>query len=134
MPIEIRAPLKGEAIMAEDETKAQAPQQEAEPELPLPWKQIQSAIWLVGLAILFWQGWIWPGILVLMAISGVSQALMQWYLNRQQEQRQATQRRTDWLPSKCPNCGAPLSVATVHWTGVETADCPYCSAHLKRSA
>ncbi len=31
-----------------------------EPELPLPWKQVQSAIWLIGLAILFWQGWIWP--------------------------------------------------------------------------
>ena len=105
-----------------------------EPELPLPWKQIQSAIWLIGLAILFWQGWIWPGILVLTAISGVSQALMQWVVKRQQEQRQATQRRTDWLPSKCPNCGAPLSVATVHWTGTETADCPYCNAHLKPAA
>lgn len=37
---------------------------EEETELPLPWKQIQSAIWLIGLAILFWQGWFWPGILV----------------------------------------------------------------------
>ena len=120
--------------MPEDETKTQAPQQEAEPELPLPWKQIQSAIWLIGLAILFWQGWIWPGILVLVAISGVSQALMQWYIQRQEEQRQVAQRRTSWLPSKCPNCGAPLSVSTVHWTGAETADCPYCNAHLNPSS
>ena len=47
---------------------------------------------------------------------------------------QAAQRRTDWLPSKCPNCGAPLSVATVQWTGTETADCPYCNAHLKATS
>ena len=121
--------------MSDESTEAKKQEKQGEePELPLPWKQIQSAIWLIGLAILFWQGWIWPGILVLVAISGVSQALMQWYLTRQEEQRQATERRTDWLPSKCPNCGAPLSVATVHWTSTETADCPYCNAHLKPTA
>lgn len=120
--------------MSENETRPQAPQEKEEPELPLPWQQIQSAIWLIGLAILFWKGWFWPGILVLTAISGVSQALMQWYIQRQREQREAAQRRTDWLPSKCPNCGAPLSVSTVEWTGTETADCPYCSAHLKASS
>lgn len=115
------------------EMPASKPQRDdgEEPELPLPWKQIQSAIWLIGLAILFWQDWFWPGILVLTAISGVSQALMQWYVKRQQEERLAAQRRADWLPGKCPNCGAPLSVTTIHWTGPETADCPYCNAHLK---
>ncbi|HRI57134.1 MAG TPA: hypothetical protein PK170_08570 [Anaerolineae bacterium] len=120
--------------MSEEHTKAKRQTEDEEPELPLPWKQIQSAIWLIGLAILFWKGWFWPGILVLTAISGVSQALMQWTIQRQAEQRQATQRRADWLPSKCPNCGAPLSVSTVQWTGAETADCPYCHAHLKPAA
>jgi hypothetical protein len=105
-----------------------------EADLPLPWKQVQAAIWLIGLAILFWQGWIFPGILVLVAISGVTQALMQVYVKREQEKRQQTQRRTDWLPAKCPQCGGPLSVETVRWTGVDTADCPYCSAHLKPTA
>ncbi len=105
--------------------------QDDEPELPMPWQQVQSAIWLIGLAILFWQDWFWPGILVLSAISGLTHALMWWVIKRQAEQRQATQRRTDWLPSKCPHCGAPLSVSTVQWTGTESADCPYCSAHLR---
>jgi hypothetical protein len=105
-----------------------------EEELPMPWKQVQAAIWLIGLAILFWQGWIFPGILVLVAISGVTQALMQAYVKREAEKRQMTQRRTDWLPSKCPQCGGPLSVETVRWTGAATADCPYCSAHLKPAA
>ena len=102
-----------------------------EVELPMPWKQVQGAIWLIGLAYLFWQGPFFPGILVLVAISGVTQALIQVYVKQQEEKRQQTERRTDWLPAKCPNCGAPLSVETVRWTGPETADCPYCSAHLK---
>ena len=109
-----------------------------EPELPTPWKEVQAAIWLIGLAILFWQGWFWPGILVLVAISGVTQALLQTYVKRQQEQRQAEldqqqweQRRSDWLPSQCPQCGGPLSVESVKWTGPDTADCPYCNTHLR---
>lgn len=121
-----------------DETESKpAPQpahEDDEPELPMPWKQVQAAIWLIGLAYLFWKGPFFPGILVLVAISGVTQALMQVVVKRQAEQRQQSQRRTDWLPAKCPQCGGPLSVATVHWTGVDTADCPYCSAHLKPAA
>ena len=107
-------------------------------DLPFHWQQVQTAIWLIGLAILFWQGWIWPGILVLAAISGVSQGLMRWYVERQQTEQQATQRaeatieaRKDWLPAKCPNCGGPLSVETVKWTGPNSADCPYCSSNLR---
>lgn len=121
--------------------QSNAPAPAAEPELPTPWKQIQAAIWLIGLAILFWQGWWWPGILVLVAISGVTQAVLQTYVKRQQEQQQAElerqqreQRRSDWLPAKCPQCGGPLSVETVRWTGPDTADCPYCTAHLRPSA
>jgi hypothetical protein len=117
-----------------------APAPQAERELPTPWKQVQAAIWLIGLAILFWQGWFWPGILILVAISGVTQALMQTYVKRQQEQRQAEleqrqreQQRGEWLPSKCPQCGGPLSVDSVKWTGPESADCPYCTARLRPS-
>lgn len=111
-------------------------------ELPLPWAQVQSAIWLVGLAILFWQDWFWPGILVLAAISGLFQAGVQLYLSRQAERQstaqqqdsaaqQLTQERANWLPATCPKCGAPISVETVHWTGSSTADCPYCKANLR---
>jgi hypothetical protein len=107
-------------------------------ELPVPWQRIQGAIWLVGLAILFWQGWFWPGILILAAISGIFQAGVQLYLSRQAEaQKQAAavqqqiDERANWLPSTCPKCGAPISVQTVQWTGPNTADCPYCKANLR---
>jgi hypothetical protein len=119
----------------------QKPEKAAEPELPASWKQIQGAIWLIGLAILAWRGWWWPGILVLVAISGLIQAGIQMYLSSQsktaQEVSQAKElakERGEWLPSVCPACGAPLSVSTVHWTGPATADCPYCKANLKKTA
>ena len=65
-----------------------------EVELPMPWKQVQGAIWLIGLAYLFWKGPFFPGILVLVAISGVTQALIQVYVKQQEEKRQQTERRT----------------------------------------
>ena len=107
---------------------------EEKQELPFHWQQLQTAIWLIGLAILAWKGWWWPGILVLVAISGVSQGLMRWYVDRQKAEQQAKaamETRKDWLPAKCPNCGGPLSVDTVNWTGPSTADCPYCSTNLR---
>lgn len=113
----------------------------AEPELPPPWQRIQGAIWLIGLAILAWQNWWWPGILVLVAISGLVQAGIQMYLANQDKAQQdlrvekdLAKERAEWLPSICPNCGAPLSVSNVHWTGPATADCPYCKANLKKTA
>jgi hypothetical protein len=106
-------------------------------DLPLPWKRIQGAIWMLGIAILFWQGWWWPGILVLIAISGVFQAAVQIYLGRQESQtaevKQAAelaQQRADWLPSTCPQCGGPIGVETVQWIGEKSAICPYCSAKI----
>ncbi len=112
-----------------------------EDKLPVPWERVQTAIWLVGLAILFWQDWIWPGILVLAAISALYQAGVQLYLARQAEakrQAETTQQqineRANWLPATCPKCGAPISVETVNWTGANTADCPYCKANLRPAA
>lgn len=112
--------------------------QKTEPELPLPWLRIHGAIWLIGIAILAWQDWWWPGILVLIAISGLVQAGLQLYFSRKVEIKQAQveaqqldKERATWLPAVCPTCGGPLSMTTVRWTGPATADCPYCSAHLK---
>jgi hypothetical protein len=99
-------------------------------ELPVQWQQVQSAIWLIGLAILAWQSWWFPGILVLVAISGLTQAAIQVYLSRTDEQKAIEQTRMH-LPDKCPACGAPLSVSTVKWTGATTASCPFCGSNLK---
>ncbi len=108
-------------------------------DLPVPWQRIQLAIWLLGLALIAWQDWWWPGILVLAAFSGLVQAAIQVYLSRQLEinedrvqQNTLNLERAGWLPDVCPNCGGPVSVGTVNWTGSHTADCPYCKANLKK--
>ena len=99
--------------------------------LPLHWQRIQGAILLIGVAILALLDWWWPGILVLIAIIGLVQAGILRYNSRKIEEKQIAERRAEWLPSLCPSCGGPLSVATVNWTGPNTADCPYCKANLK---
>jgi formate dehydrogenase maturation protein FdhE len=78
---------------------------------------------------------------VLVALSGLVQAGIQIYLSKQSQTQQETSQakelakeRGEWLPSICPACGAPLSVSTVNWTGLATADCPYCKANLKKTA
>lgn len=125
----------------ESKNPKQESSQTKEKPLSMPWQRIQGAIWLLGLAVLAWQDWWWPGILVLVAISGLAQAAIQLYLSRQEEQKQQlgeaqklAQERAGWIPDLCPNCGGPLSVSTVNWTGPTTADCPYCKANLKKPA
>ena len=102
-----------------------------EPELPFLWQKVQSAIWLIGLAILFWQDWIFPGILVLVAISGLTQAAIVWYISREDKQQELRQVRVAGLPGNCPNCGGAIAVDSVRWTGDLTANCPYCNSGLK---
>jgi tetratricopeptide (TPR) repeat protein len=40
--------------------------------------------------------------------------------------------RSVWLPSRCPACGAPISVSTVRWSNVSMPECPYCGMSLQR--
>jgi len=114
-----------------------------------PWRQIHGAIWLIGLAVLAWKDWWWPGILVLVAISGIAEAVIQIAVPgavaegaEQASEQGATAEpasapvnapeahRADLLPSECPKCGAPVRGHEVRWTGSRSADCPYCGANL----
>jgi len=102
---------------------------------------VQSAIWLIGLAILFYTGNWFPGILVLVAISGITQALLA-SMAKSQEQKKAEQAalaasaRTAAMavPPNCPTCGAAISASSVTWTGPTTAQCPYCKAAIPLKA
>jgi hypothetical protein len=112
-----------------------------------PWRRLHAAVWLIGLAILFWRGWFWPGILVLVAISMLIEALLMQFAPQAFEEADETaaqaadsspspaappvqEHRAELLPSACPRCGAPVRSAEVKWTGSQAADCPYCGAHL----
>ena len=94
-----------------------------------PWRTIHGAIWMIGLAILLWQGWIWPGILILIALSGVLEAVIQMAVP-DAVAPEYREHRTELLPHSCPKCNAPISGDDVRWTGPQSADCPYCGANL----
>ena len=109
-----------------------------EGKLPFAWEQVQSAIWLVGLAILFWRGWWWPGILILMAVSGLTQALFFSMTQREAEAKEAVvaqrtleETRAVALPERCPACGGPLTTKSVIWKSNTTAACPWCTTAVK---
>ena len=113
-------------------------QDDDEEALPLPWQKIQGAIWLIGIAILAWQNWWWPGILILVAISGLTEALIRMQVSRQQARivadREATElaaTRALHLPEVCPSCGSPVNADEVTWTGEKTATCAFCASNLK---
>jgi hypothetical protein len=114
-----------------------------------PWRRIHGAVWLIGLAILFSTGRWWPGILVLIAISAILEAVIQLAVPEAvapelESEEEASvppppvavatasepQHRADLLPSKCPGCGAPVREDKVQWTGPQSADCPYCGTNL----
>lgn len=117
---------------------------EDKPELTGPWRSIHGAIWLIGLAILFWQGWWWPGILVLVAVSGVAEALIRQYAPDAVERTvppapavpaagpvaAPPEHRLERLPATCPKCGGPIRGYEVKWTGPQSADCPFCGVNL----
>ena len=117
---------------------------EDKPKLRDPWHSIQGAIWLIGLAVLFWKYWWWPGILILVAISSVAEALIREYAPGAVEKTEPSapaapsvtpasstpEHRLELLPAACPNCGGPIRGHEVKWTGPQSAGCPYCSANL----
>ncbi len=112
--------------------------------MPEHWEKVQTAVWLIGLAILAWQGWWWPGVLVLVAISGLTQALINRQVKKETEQgkqrtkaaaveadtaaRRATAEAA--LPDACPSCGSPVIVEDVRWSGTTSASCAYCGGAL----
>ena len=119
-------------------------------ELVGPWRNLHGAVWLIGLAILAWRDWWWPGILVLIAISLVIEGVLMQYAPQAFEKMEsssspspvaaapmpsspapsASEHRVDLLPSVCARCGGPIRGHEVKWTGPQSADCPYCGASL----
>jgi len=115
-----------------------------------PWRNIHGAVWLIGLAILAWKGWWFPGIFVLIAVSMILEAvLMKFAPHAYEEEKehpespstppadtaslaadQTPERHPELLPAVCPKCGAPVRAHEVRWTSPQSADCSFCGANL----
>jgi hypothetical protein len=94
---------------------------------------VQSGIWLIGLALLAWQGAWWPGILILVAISGITQAVLQGMAKRQAsvaETANAARAAATAVPPNCPTCGAAINASSGVWSGPTAAQCPYCKSAI----
>ena len=117
-------------------------------------RSFRGAIWMIGLAVLFFSGRWWPGILILIGISLVFSAF-----ERESEPRSfpdprfepqpiappapviltppspapapfISTPRADLLPDTCPRCGAPVRGNEIKWNGTHSASCSYCGSTL----
>jgi hypothetical protein len=105
-----------------------------------PWPQVQPAVWLLGLAILAWHGWWWPGILVLVAVSIVAKGMVRTLAPPAEADLPAapapasapalSPRPVEMLPDSCARCGGPVYGGEARWTGPRSAACPYCGSLL----
>jgi hypothetical protein len=106
-------------------------------ELPEHWGLVQGAIWMLGIAALAITGWWWPGIMIVVAISLLTEAAVRYAISKQSDQvdtaaaaSELAERRTEALPDTCPNCGSPATLTNADWTGPLSANCAFCGAAL----
>lgn len=136
-------------------------EKEAKKKMVGPWRSLHAIIWLVGIIILAINNSWWPGILVLVVISIIYEALLRRYAPHAFVEEQPSQpdapaqtaesagvaqvpvaaasppappeHRIELLPQACPNCNGPIRSHEVKWTGPQSANCPYCGTNLPMS-
>jgi hypothetical protein len=132
--------------------------QEPKKKLVGQWRNLHGAIWLIGLALLIWKGWMWPGILFLIAFSAILEFVIvrlvpSSYVEEEVEPSASSQNSApsvfsppftatagesityhpEQLPTNCSRCGAPARGHEVKWTSPYSADCSFCGANLPLS-
>ena len=105
--------------------------------MPEHWGLVQGAIWMIGIAVLAITGWWWPGIMIVVAISLLTEAAVRYSLKNQEDKQSTAAIETDLeaqrakaLPDKCPSCGSPVTVKSAVWTAPFSASCPFCATSL----
>ena len=117
------------------------------------WQVFHLILWLGGLYYLISRGQIFPGILLLLLISAIYEALLRRYVPHAYQETEAVEpssssaevpspapqsntspaspeHRLELLPQVCPSCNGPIRGHEVKWTGPQSADCPYCGTNL----
>jgi hypothetical protein len=117
------------------------------------WQIFHIILWAGGLYYLLTRGQIFPGILILFALSAIYEALLRRYVPTAYKEQvldipdtpaslptveptaettppAAAQHRLELLPQACPSCNGPIRGHEVKWTGPQSADCPYCGTNL----
>jgi hypothetical protein len=114
-----------------------------EEKLTGPWRKLHGAVWLFGLAVLVYMNWWWSGILVLVGLSSLVEALIliavpggaarsgndQRSTPRTASEQPDARHKTPILPHQCPKCGAPIPGSMAQPTTLDPT-CAYCGARL----
>ena len=119
-------------------------------------RNLQTAIWLIGIGVLALTGHWWPGILILVGLSMVAGAFTRGSAAELPEppdppappepptppappelpasNADAQQPIYDlsWLPSHCPHCGGNVRTSGLSMLNATTALCPYCGSRLEK--
>jgi hypothetical protein len=107
-----------------------------------PWRSIHGALWLIGLAIIAWQDWWWPGILVLVALSILVEALLKRFAPQayEEEQQPAIEPEPSSPPISTPAEPQPTSQPTTtttvppaqeHRLELLPSECPKCGGPIR---
>ena len=80
-------------------------------ELPEHWGLVQGAIWMIGIAVLAITGWWWPGIMIVVAISLLTEAAVRYSLKNQEDKQSAAAIETDLEAQRARR--SPTSVQAV---------------------
>lgn len=130
------------------------------PRMARPFHSLHGAIWMIGLAILFINGWWWPGILILIGIGILLEGLSAGFTSQSLDDTDRPEVPSplppaspplrpspppvpflqtsvvpeyhpfERLPGTCPRCGGPVRRDEVRWTGPQSAACAYCGSSL----
>jgi hypothetical protein len=130
---------------------------ESKKKLVGPWQTIHGVIWIIGIYFLWTRGWWWPGLLILVGISFLYEAILRSFVPGAYEEEKPVaanapermvppaevipppaaistapvqEHRIDLLPQVCPGCNAPVRSYELKWTGVQSANCAYCGTNL----
>ena len=112
-----------------------------------PWG-FRGGFWLIIMAMIFFGGRWWPGILVLIGLSIIFGSLFRDHGSQWEQSPPPAPNhkpppppamaptpveqihRSDLLPAACPHCGGPIRAYEVKWNGKQSAACPYCGSNL----
>jgi len=119
-------------------------------------RNIQAAIWLIGIGFLILTHHWWPGILILVGISMVVGAVTRGATQDNWPQQpnwppvqppaplaytppapaapaaQVPVYDLGWVPNRCASCGGPLNVTGLKVLDSRTVTCPFCGTKISK--
>lgn len=100
-------------------------------------QSISGAVFLIGLATLFAFDWFWPGILVLLGVTGLVEAgLRRWLpepddIPLRVENPEGPPPARLLYPARCSSCGAAAPESVASPSGNTQLVCTYCGSRLQ---